>query len=143
MIIGIRSGAWQEAPPGYHAVQTSHQLFASAAPEVCCGGTVMRGSSIKIADILSWADNHKAQKGQWPSAKSGTVVAGPDGLTWRIINNALRFGRRGLPGGSSLARLLTEERGVRDLVLRPRRKRQNAERRQQAVALRLQGLAYQ
>src|SRR2546428_638701 len=38
-----------------------HQLFASADPEVCFGGAAMRGSSIKIADILSWADTHKAQ----------------------------------------------------------------------------------
>ncbi len=34
------------------------------------------------------------------------------GVTWSLIDTALRRGRRGLPGGSSLARLLAEERGV-------------------------------
>jgi hypothetical protein len=32
-------------------------------------------------------------------------------LTWQVVDAALRKGRRGLPGGASLAKLLAEERG--------------------------------
>jgi hypothetical protein len=35
--------------------------------------------------------------------------------TWRRVDNGLRYGLRGLPGGSSLARLLDEKRGVRNV----------------------------
>ena len=34
--------------------------------------------------------------------------------TWSAINNALFQGLRGLPGGNSLAKLLEEERGIRN-----------------------------
>ena len=102
----------------------------------------VRTSSLTVAQVLSWADTHQGQTAQWPTAASGAVTDGPDGLTWRRINNALRFGLRGLPGGSSLAQLLAEQRAVNNPRARRRSRRRNAERRQQAVALRLQGLAY-
>src|SRR5207248_4545169 len=34
--------------------------------------------------------------------------------TWRRVDSALRYGLRGLPGGSSLARFLAEHRNVRN-----------------------------
>jgi hypothetical protein len=63
--------------------------------------------------VLSWADDHHQRTGEWPTAKSGTI---PDsgGEKWAAINMALRAGARDLPGGSSLARLLAEHRGVRN-----------------------------
>jgi hypothetical protein len=63
--------------------------------------------------ILSWADLEKARSGLYPNATSGPVVDAP-GETWGAINKALREGHRGLPGGSSLAELLTRRRGVRN-----------------------------
>jgi hypothetical protein len=41
-------------------------------------------------------------------------VAGADRITWKAIDRALQDGCRGLPGGSSLARLLVEHRGFRN-----------------------------
>ena len=35
------------------------------------------------------------------------------GLTWATVNQALCLGYRGLPGGSSVAKFLYNERGVR------------------------------
>jgi hypothetical protein len=61
--------------------------------------------------VLSWADAHRARTGEWPLTRSGPV-AGQDGETWQAINVALRLGRRGLPGGDSLAGLLEHARGV-------------------------------
>jgi hypothetical protein len=65
------------------------------------------------AVVLRWADAHRRRTGGWPHAGSGEVVGEP-GQTWRGVNKALRQGSRGLPGGSSLARLLAERRGKRN-----------------------------
>jgi hypothetical protein len=61
---------------------------------------------------LSWADRHKGRTGAWPHLNAGPVADAP-GETWRGLNRALWGGHRGLPGGSSLARLLAERRGRR------------------------------
>jgi hypothetical protein len=63
-------------------------------------------------EILSWADAHRARTGQWPRSDSGPVREAP-GETWTTVDACLRQGKRGLPGGSSLARLLSEQRGRR------------------------------
>ncbi|MDB5307939.1 MAG: hypothetical protein JWO38_2141 [Gemmataceae bacterium] len=68
---------------------------------------------LTTAQILAWADAHYRRTGDWPTAGSGAVADAP-GETWCAVAHALRDGRRGLPGGSSLARLLEAERGVRD-----------------------------
>jgi hypothetical protein len=60
--------------------------------------------------IVAWADAHHAATGRWPTFRSGRV-AGVPGETWNTINQALCRGRRGLPGGSTLARLLVAHRG--------------------------------
>jgi hypothetical protein len=69
--------------------------------------------------VLRWVDMHRARTGRWPGQQSGAVPEAP-GLSWRGIDDALRLGLRGLPGGDSLARLLARERGVRNIAdLRP------------------------
>jgi len=66
------------------------------------------------AEILAWADEHHGRTGTWPTSSSGPIARAP-GETWLAVAMALRQGRRGLPGGSSLARLLSEHRGVRNV----------------------------
>jgi hypothetical protein len=60
--------------------------------------------------ILGWADAHRKRTGNWPRVKSGDVRDAP-GETWSGIRTALRMGNRGLPGGSSLAKLIAKYRG--------------------------------
>ncbi len=55
--------------------------------------------------ILAWARSFFKTEARWPSNRSGPIVQSP-GDTWRTIDDALRKGSRGLPGGSSLAKLL-------------------------------------
>ncbi|MDA1050197.1 MAG: hypothetical protein O3C40_06920 [Planctomycetota bacterium] len=69
---------------------------------------------LTIEQILVWADEHKAATGEWPKQTSGPVT-GTDEV-WKGINFGLREGRRGLPGRSSLAKLLAEYRGVRKIT---------------------------
>ncbi|HEV3383255.1 MAG TPA: hypothetical protein VG097_00500 [Gemmata sp.] len=63
--------------------------------------------------ILKWADHHYARTGTWPGTQSGEILAAK-GEIWTAVNAALLAGHRGLPGGSSLARLLAAERGARN-----------------------------
>jgi hypothetical protein len=63
--------------------------------------------------ILAWADVHHRSKGKWPTVKSG-VIHDSHGEKWKSINHALDAGIRGLPGGSSLAKLLAARRGARN-----------------------------
>src|SRR5437764_1286171 len=69
---------------------------------------------LSVEEILAWADAHHQRTGSWPTSESGPVAGSLD-QTWRAVDNALRYGLRGLPGGSSLARLLADQRGVRNL----------------------------
>jgi len=66
---------------------------------------------LSIDQILAWADAHHLRTGAWPQVTSGQVVTAPR-ETWSHINICLRTGARGLPGGMTLGRLLTEYRQV-------------------------------
>jgi superfamily II DNA or RNA helicase len=72
---------------------------------------------LTIARILSWADEHKARTGTWPTKKSGAVR--DEAETWLLIDSALHRGGRGLRAGMSLPRLLAAKRGVRHIRDRP------------------------
>jgi hypothetical protein len=64
---------------------------------------------LSVEQILKWADAHSKKTGEWPKVKSGAVL-GALGESWGIIDGSLSRGRRGLSGGSSLAKLLAEKR---------------------------------
>jgi predicted helicase len=66
------------------------------------------------SQILQWADAHHKRTHHWPKVKSGDVLDA-SGEKWMNIHGALYEGRRGLPGGSSLAQLLLEKRGVKNV----------------------------
>jgi hypothetical protein len=66
---------------------------------------------LTVQQILRWADAQYERTGQWPRMESGAVV-GVAGATWSAIQQALYIGCRGLPGGTSLARLLAGARGA-------------------------------
>jgi hypothetical protein len=69
---------------------------------------------LTVAQILAWADAHHEATGAWPVEDSGPVRSAPE-ENWKALSGALDRGTRGLPGGSSLARLLAEHRGVRNM----------------------------
>jgi hypothetical protein len=66
---------------------------------------------LSTEQILAWADAHHTRTGEWPTSRSGAL---PEGETWAAVDDALRRGMRGLPGGSSVARVLAAERGARN-----------------------------
>src|SRR5260370_32307104 len=73
---------------------------------------------LTVAGVLRLADAHHARTGDWPRITSGPVEGLP-GVSWRQVDMALRRGRGGLPGGSSLPRLLAERRGARPRLRPP------------------------
>jgi hypothetical protein len=62
-----------------------------------------------VEQILAWADAHHGRAGRWPHNRSGPIPEAP-GESWNAVNLALYLGRRGLPGGDSLAKLLDRHR---------------------------------
>lgn len=75
--------------------------------------------NLGVRQILAWADAHHRRTGVWPNEYSGPVVSAP-GEKWWNISAALRDGGRGLPGGSSLPRLLEQRRRARNRGHLPR-----------------------
>ena len=73
---------------------------------------------LSVEQVLAWADRHRARTGRWPHAGSGQVACAAR-QTWQAVNQALVRGCRGLPGGSSLARLLEQRRGKRNKAHTP------------------------
>jgi phage-related protein len=74
-----------------------------------------RPPPLSVEQILVWADEHHARTGRWPNVNSGFVRDDVEGTRWKSLDNALRQGTRGLPAGGSLAKLLQERRGVRNI----------------------------
>jgi hypothetical protein len=72
-------------------------------------------ASLSLAKILLWADAFHDRTGRWPIERDGPVMPLMD-ETWDMVDTALRVGRRGVKGGSSLSQLLRAKRGV---VYRP------------------------
>ena len=68
---------------------------------------------LNVEQVLDWVDAAFQRTGEWPNQFSGPITESP-GDTWAGINYALNAGRRGLPGGCSLAQLLSDQRGIRN-----------------------------
>ncbi len=77
------------------------------------------GTGLPIGLILEWADEHRRRTGRWPNQKSGRI-RGAIGETWVNVDSALRYGHRGLRGGSSLPLLLDQYGRKRHALLPPR-----------------------
>jgi hypothetical protein len=104
-----KSGRVADAPDEtWQGIDTALQYGYRGLP----GGSSLRklrGCRAKIelseALIIAWAVAHHEQTGHWPVQKTGPVF-GVQWENWGAIDNALVKGLRGLPGGSSLSRLL-------------------------------------
>ena len=71
---------------------------------------------LDIGQILRWADAVPCDaRATYPNTQDRTHRVGTVDENWRAMEGALSKGRRGLRGGSSLARLLAEHRGHRNI----------------------------
>ncbi len=64
---------------------------------------------LDLQQVRAMARAHRRRTGAWPHHYSGTIPHS-HGLTWEALDNALRLGLRGLPGGTSLAKLFGDRR---------------------------------
>lgn len=124
-----RTGQWPKCTSGavVDAPEENWGAIHSALGYGCRGlpgGTTLakflaehRGAPIKpsgpltIEQILAWADAFHERTGEWPTRKSGPIGPGINGY-WGGVQNSLQKGLRGLPFGSSLARILRDHRDV-------------------------------
>ena len=65
------------------------------------------------SQVLEWIDDHYLRTGTWPQRDSGKVLSARR-ISWTTVDRYLKKGNRSLPGGSSLAQLLWEARGIWD-----------------------------
>ena len=65
----------------------------------------LRKPPLRVADILRWADEFHARHKRWPKLGDALIEGTPD-QTLGAADRALVVGCRGLPGGTTLARLL-------------------------------------
>jgi DNA-binding CsgD family transcriptional regulator len=100
----------------------------------------MAKPKLTVAQILAWADAHKARTGDWPQATSGPIAAA-SGQTWKAVETALVQGLRGLPGRDSLVRLLRRRRGLPERRGKHGTAAAAAARGQRALRLRGRGLS--
>jgi hypothetical protein len=56
--------------------------------------------ALEVRQIFAWADAYFARTGVWPRENSGPIAEAP-GESWSGVNQALKQGHRGLPGGDS------------------------------------------
>jgi hypothetical protein len=112
----------REGPPvlADEFAKISHLENSPSAQRAITAGTMIqqvllqRRPSLSIEAILEWADEHRRCTGEWPKVMTLERPSLPPGESWKAINEALRLGHRGLPGGDSLPRLLARERGARN-----------------------------
>jgi hypothetical protein len=69
--------------------------------------------------LVAWAVAHRKRTGAWPTENSGPIE-GMHGEDWGNINQALRVGDRGLPGGDTLACLMARRLDIRNRASIPR-----------------------
>lgn len=69
-------------------------------------------NKLSVSQIIEWAKHHYDTKGDWPTHRSGPVLAQPT-EDWARIRYCLLEGLRGLPSKKSLEVLLYEELGVK------------------------------
>ncbi len=78
-----------------------------------------RAPLLDLPRILAWVDEYHKRHGAWPTLNAGRIPGTLD-ETWRRVDSSLRLGLRGMPGGTSLAKMLVEERGARNHTNLPR-----------------------
>jgi hypothetical protein len=113
-VLGAAGEAWADIDRalrcGLRGLPRARSLawFLSRNRDKCYGSDKPRLSMDKI---LAWAEAYRQRTGSWPTQASGPVTDEP-GENWGALNEALRWGHRGLPGGDTLARLLARHRGA-------------------------------
>src|SRR5947208_701359 len=78
-----------------------------------------RRPPLTIRQVLAWAEAHFERTGNWPAWRPDPVFEAA-GENWRALDLALKRGSRGLPGGTSLAQLLANHFGKRNIAKLPK-----------------------
>ena len=122
LIPGTRGESWQSVDSALRAATRGVSHATSLAKLLLRHRGVRNNKGrtrLSVPKILRWADAHYRRSGRWPGQDSGPIAGGVPDETWRGIDGALFQGLRGLPGGSSIAKILASHRGVRNPSMLP------------------------
>jgi hypothetical protein len=112
-IPGTGGDTWAAVQTALH-IGTRGLPDGSSLPQLLAEHRGVRNKSdlprLTLRQIRSWATAHRRRTGRWPGTRSGPIAEAP-GETWKGVEMALRQGLRGLPGCSSLAKLLGKKCG--------------------------------
>lgn len=101
-VLGVIGETWRRIDNALH--YGSRGLARSSLAELLARHRGYRNKRnlprLTVAQIRQWAHEHRVKHGAWPTGKSGPIPGTSE--TWAIVDDALRKGFRGLPGGSSL-----------------------------------------
>jgi hypothetical protein len=73
-------------------------------PQILADRKPVRRPLLTLEQIRAWAESHERVTGSWPDKADGPVAGAP-GELWVDIDKALYRGNRGLPGGTTLAKM--------------------------------------
>jgi hypothetical protein len=101
---------------GLHGGTTLAKLIHSRYPEYVHSKNC---ENLTVEFIVDRAKEHLDLNGKFPVVKGGSVTNGYPGDTWNGYDRALFEGGRGLPGGTTLKRLLAKELGAPNHMDKP------------------------
>jgi hypothetical protein len=104
-VLAADGETWRGIDHAFHSGYRGLPGGSSLAQVLAESGRGGKSPPLSLEQILRWAVHHQRATGSRPSSNSGPVAAA-SGEHWAHIDAALRHGRRGLPGGWSLARFL-------------------------------------
>jgi len=73
-------------------------------------GSTRQTPSLTTVQVAKWARSHRRRTTMWPNRNSGRVPEAPY-ISWIMIDQAFRDGKRGLPRAGSLLRFLEKSVG--------------------------------
>jgi hypothetical protein len=102
------SGVDRALREGYRGLEGGFSLARLLA---ATGRTHIRKDRPRLTEplIAGWIEEQFRRTQLWPHRHSGPVLAAP-GESWKALDHALAAGTRGLPGGTTLARLVRKHR---------------------------------
>ncbi len=102
---------------GANITQAAHHAHAMLGTTMQKFATRIFGRSLLTeAEIRAWGDTFHEKYNRYPQIASDNDGL-PDGEDWAVIDTALRYGRRGLKGGSSLAKMFGYDRPDHNITL--------------------------
>ncbi len=86
----------------------SYKHGYNAAPFAQSGLGLRKGADITEEMIIEWVKQYYDEYGKYPNDHSGKIVYAKEPISWSALTHDLKHGFRGLSGGSSLSKFISQ-----------------------------------